>query len=312
MYKKQEIFEVKKFIVKLILLCFALVLADFIMGRTLKHYYFKINSGSLFHITFAIDSTNAETLVFGSSRAIHHYVPEIFSNELNTTFYNCGEDATGLIYSAALIKAVTARYKPKRILLDILPFEFSFDESDRLSKLLPYQDNPAIYPYILSISPYEKIKLVSQSYPFNSLVTSIISRNLSKDKVQTTEGYLELDGTIDSVKPLLSEEEGKIIHQKIKIYKDILNYLNQLHIPTYIVISPFYAEVVTSKSEVIAKKYCQTYKNVHFISFINRADYLKNYKLFKDFMHLNNFGAGKFSEELCEQIKIIEKKKGIK
>jgi hypothetical protein len=29
-------------------------------------------------------------------------------------------------------------------------------------------------------------------------------------------------------------------------------------------------------------------------------------------MHLNNFGAGQFSEELCEQIKIIEKKKGIK
>ncbi|MGN6264840.1 MAG: hypothetical protein ACTHM5_04160 [Ginsengibacter sp.] len=308
MHKRQEILEVKKFVFKFILLCFVLVLADFVIGKTLKHYYFKINSGSLFHITFAIDSTNAETLVFGSSRAIHHYVPKVFADELNTTFYNCGEDATGLIYSAALIKAVTARYKPKRILLDILPFEFSFSESDRLSKLLPYQDNPAIYPYILSISPYEKIKLVSQSYPFNSLATSIISRNLSKDKLQKTEGYLELDGTMDSVRPPLSEEEGKIIGQKINIYKDLLSYINQLNIPTYIVISPFYAEVLTSKSEGIAKKYCQTYKNVHFISFINRADYLKNHKLFKDFMHLNNFGASKFSKEICDQIKINEKK----
>ncbi|MEO6838345.1 MAG: hypothetical protein ABI185_08140 [Ginsengibacter sp.] len=256
-----------------------------------------------------IDSTKAETLVFGSSRASHQYVPKIFENQLNSTFYNCGCDGTGLIYEAAMIKAVISRYKPKRILIDILSFEFSYDESDRLSNLLPYQDNPAIYPYILDKSPYERIKLLSSSYPYNSLVTSIIVRNLKKnEKSPDTKGYLALNGTLDSVMPPLSNKEGKIIHKKIEIYENLLEYLNQLNIDTYIIISPFYNQIRTSKSEEIAKNLCLKYKNIHFISFLNDIDYLENYRLFKDFMHLNNTGAIKFSNELCTYIKTMEKK----
>lgn len=308
MNTNHQFLEFKKFAFKFIFLVCILVIADFIIGKTLKHYYFKINSGSLYNITFVIDSAKAETLVFGSSRASHQYVPKIFESQLNTTFYNCGNDGTGLIYEAALIKAVTTRYKPKRILIDILPDEFSFDESDRLSDLLPYHDNPAIYPYILDKSPYEGIKLLSQSYPYNSLVSSIILRNLKKSKkLQSLEGYLVLNGRMDSVKPPLSIKEVKIIRRKIEIYENLLEYLNQLNITSYIIISPLYTQVVKCKSEEIAKNLCQKYKNIHFISFLNRSDYLGNYKLFKDFMHLNNTGANKFSNELCTYINTTEK-----
>lgn len=309
MLKNSQFIEVKKFALKFIFLCCILVIADFIIGKTLNHYYFKIKSGSLYDITFAVDSTNAQTLVFGSSRANHHYVPDIFENQLNTTFYNCGSDGTGLIYEAAMIKAVTMRYKPKRILVDIQPGEFSFDESDRLSKLLPYHSNSAIYPYILDMSPYERLKLLSQSYPFNSLVTSIITRSLIKIKeIPNTKGYLRLDGTIDNVKPLVSTEEGKIIQKKVIVYENLLEYLNQLNINTYIIISPFYAQFGPNKSEKITKNIHQKYKNIHFISFLNRVDYLDNYKLFKDFAHLNNNGSIKFSNELCRFIIATETK----
>ena len=312
MQMTRQFSDVKKFVFKLILLACVLIIADFFLGKTLKHYYFKINSGPLYDITFVVDSTNAETLVFGSSRASHHYVPKVFENQLHTTFYNCGRDVTGLIYEAAMVKAVTARYKPKRILLDILPLEFSSDESDRLSDLLPYQDNPAIYPYILDKSPYEKIKLLSYSYPYNSLVSSIIIRNLKKnEKSEGTEGYLELDGTMDNVKPPILYEESKIIPRKIEIYKDLLEYLNKLDIPTYIIISPFYTPLATNKSEEIASNLCREYKNIHFVSFIKRTDYLKDYKLFKDFPHLNNTGAIKFSNEMCDYISATEQNSNI-
>lgn len=300
--------EVKKFALKFILLGFILVVSDFIIGKTLKYYYFKINSGSLYDITFVVDSTKAETLVFGSSRANHQYVPKIFENRLNTTFFNCGNDATGLIYEAAMINAVTARYKPKRILVDVLPDEFSFDESDRLSKLLPYQDNPAIYPFILEKSPYERFKLLSRSYPYNSLFSSIIFRNRKIDKtIPNTKGYFELNGIMDSIKPPISKKEGDIIHKKVEIYKNLLEYLNQLNITSYVIISPFYTQMSDDKSEKITQDLCKKYKNIHFISLLNDTNYLENYKLFKDFKHLNNTGAIKFSNELCTYINTTEK-----
>jgi hypothetical protein len=298
-----QLLQVKKFALRFILVLCILVIVDFIIGITLKYYYFKIKSGSLADITFAIDSTKAETLVFGSSHANHDYVPKVFENRLHTIFYNCGSDATGLVYEAALINAVTARYKPKRILLDVLPYEFSLDESDRLSKLLPYKDNQAIYPYLLEMSPYERIKLLSQSYPFNSLVTTIIIRNLTENKkVPNTAGYLPLSGTIDHADTSVFKEEGKIIYKKIGIYSNLLKRLNQLDIPVYIIISPLYIPSDQTKSQKIARDFCGPYKNVHFISYINDANYVGNSKLFKDFDHLNSQGATKFSDELSSYI----------
>lgn len=303
MRMNRQFIEAKKFASKFILLIFILVIADFILGKFLNHYYFKIQSGSLYDVTYAIDSAKAETLVFGSSHASHDYDPEIFEKRLNTSFYNCGSDATGLVYEAALIKVVTHRYKPKRILMDILPYEFTFDESDRLAKLLPYHDNPVIYPYLLEKSPYEKFKLLSKSYPYNSLVTSIIVRNLRKTKETSgTKGYLALDGTISGGETDMSLEKGEIIQNKIDIYRNILDYLENLNIPIYIIISPIYSRIAPTKSEKIAKALCQKYQNIHFISFVNNIEYLGKYKLFYDYDHLNKEGAEVFSNELCTYI----------
>lgn len=303
MLMNQQLLQVKKFALKFIFLFCILLIADFIIGTALKYYYFKIKSGSLAEITFAINSTKAETLVFGSSRATHDYVPKVFENKLHTSFYNCGCDATGLIYEAALINAATHRYKPKRILIDVLPYDFSFDESDRLSKLLPYKDNPRIYPYLAEISPYEHIKLLSQSYPFNSLVTSIIIRNLKKNKeVASTAGYSPLTGTIDYPDTSVLQEKSKIIPKKVAIFDNLLSHLNQLEIPVYVIISPLYILSDQTASEKITSNICKRYKNIQFVSFINNPEYLQNDKWFKDFGHLNNDGATKFSEELSSYI----------
>lgn len=309
MQVNHQLLEVKKFAFKFILLICIFVLADFIIGNVLKYYYFKINSGQFYNITFALDSTDAKTLVFGSSRASHHYIPKNFENQLNTTFFNCGCDDEGLIYEAAMIKAITARYMPKTILVDLLPNEFTIDKSDYLSKLLPYKDNSAIYPYILEKTPYERIKLLSKSYSFNSLFVDIIKGNLRKNqKMVDTKGHIALKNTMDSTKSRFYQgEEGNISYKKVGIYENLLQYLNETNITTYIIISPFYDPISTNRSPRIAENLCKKYKNIHFISFLH-ASYLENYKLYADRTHLNNRGAFKFSNELCTYIKASENK----
>ena len=43
-----------------------------------------------------MELTKADLLVFGSSRANHHYVPEVFEDSLKLTFYNTGKDGSGI------------------------------------------------------------------------------------------------------------------------------------------------------------------------------------------------------------------------
>ena len=303
-----QLSDLKKIAVKFAILFCILFTLDYTLGTTLKYYYFKNTSGLFYRTTYVIDSTSAETLVFGSSRANHHYVPQVFEDELNSTFYDCGRDGVGLIFEAALVKAVTKRYKPKRIILDLLPNEFSYDETDKLSPLLPYKNNPAIYPFILENSSFEPIKLLSRIYPYNSMLSTIIIGNLAinKKRREDMKGFIKLDGTMENVKPVKANDEyAKIILKKTIIFEDLLTYLNKMGIICYVMISPDYAVFNQNPTEKLAEEYCRN-NNVHFIDFINRQDYLGNYTLFHDPYHLNETGALKFSKEVCADIKTLE------
>lgn len=296
--------DVKKFLGKLAVLLFAIVVIDFVVGKVLTHYYFKISSGSYYNTTYAIDSTYAKTLVFGSSRANHHYVPVVFEKELKTSFYNCGHDGVGLVYETALIKAITSRYKPERIIMDILPGEFTFDESERLTLLLPYKTKPAIYPYLVEISSFEPLKLLSRCYPYNSLISPIIIGNIHKRPKDNDKGFEPLFGNIGNEAPRKTVESDTVLTKKVAVFDDLVNYLKSEGIICYLVISPDFAESQSITGRLIKEKIGNA-KNLHFVDFSHRSNYMKP-ALFFNTYHLNYTGAVEFSEELCNYIKYTE------
>jgi len=90
-----------------------LIISDFLIGKTLRYIYFNETSGLDYRTTFAIDSTKADIIVFGASRANHHYVPTIFQDSLKMTFYDVGRDGQSIFYHLAILKAILKRYTPK-------------------------------------------------------------------------------------------------------------------------------------------------------------------------------------------------------
>ena len=109
---------IKKIILNIIIVIGALFILDFGIGRTLRYFYFKETSGLHFRTTYAMEKTEADILIFGSSRANHHYVPEVFEDSLKMKFYNTGRDANGVFFQSAVLKSVLKRYKPKIIIYD--------------------------------------------------------------------------------------------------------------------------------------------------------------------------------------------------
>jgi hypothetical protein len=176
---------VKKLIYNFALVAIVVFVIDFSIGKTLRYYYFKETSGLHYRTTYSMEKTEAELLVLGSSRANHHYVPEIFEDELKMSFYNTGRDGSRLLYNYAVFRSILKRYTPKIIILDIGFDELYSDAEEyaRLSPLLPYYKNhPEIRDLIEKRSSFEKIKLLSNIYPFNSSLLAIAMGNLEVNK----------------------------------------------------------------------------------------------------------------------------------
>ena len=91
------------------------------------------------------------------------------------------------------------RYKPKIVVLDfnVEEFKLSPDNYDRIASLLPYYKNHLEVHSIIQLkSPYEKYKLLSKIYPFNSLLFTIAigatDYNKSREQINDENGYIPL------------------------------------------------------------------------------------------------------------------------
>lgn len=291
-------------IASLFLVC--LFICDQGIGYGLDYLYDNQRSGMFYRANYVVSKCKDQYLVFGSSRANHHYDPHVFELKTNSTFYNCGRDAQGIIYSCAMISAVIQRYSPELILIDVVPDEFTTTEEGRLGFLLPYYKHSAVRPYIRFNGPYENIKLWSAIYPYNSQLGSLMQGISAAREDQIYKGYLPLDGTMDmkveTNRALLSHHVDRA---KVKVLERILLKLEEKKIHSLLVISPYYGKTLSGLTDNLCKKFAARFEYTKFVNFSN--GYF-NHNLFKDNYHLNRLGAKQFSAELADTI-LTEKRK---
>jgi hypothetical protein len=302
---------IKLFLLRFILILSVTILFDFGIGTILKFCYFHQKSGATYRTTYAFDSTKAEVLVFGSSRASHHYVPEIFEASLHCTFYNTGSDGNFILYNSAIFKGITKRYKPRMIIFDIIPdeLEYSADSYDRLSSLLPYYYNhPEIRRIVNLRSRYEKIKLLSSIYPYNSLLVTIAIGQLefNKKRKPDNKGYIPLCYKMKNVK--LDTRQNEIIkhdfcidYNKVDALKEIISICKLKNIRLIFVKSPLFNFVHNSCYDLTFSKLCSE-TDISYFNFSNEKEFLNQPAYFADRSHLNEDGAKEFSKLLVAKI----------
>ncbi len=299
------------FFTKIFAFLFIVWIIDYSFGRVLDYFYFKQKTGFQYQTTYSIDKTKAEILIFGSSRANHHYDPAIFENCLNTTCYNTGRDGSFIFYNYAILKGVTKRYLPKTIILDFVKQEFeinSFDY-DRLSALLPYYNShPEIRTIVELKSDFEKFKLISQIYPFNSSIFTIayycFGKSDNTDELKM-KGYLPLTKTWNGIfKHKKSTPDGRyeLDKNKVNCFRRFLQECQNKHIKIYVIVSPY---LINSEhddySVLVAKEMSQKFGAV-FLDYSNDSSFTANTFLFADEDHLNTGGAKIFSTLIANKL----------
>ena len=297
----------KKLAINILLVGCTVFVLDLAIGKLLRHYYFTETSGLHFRSTYSMEKTHADILIFGSSRANHHYVPEIFEDSLKMSFYNTGRDGNGIFYQVALLHAVLARYTPKLIVLDYAgSFEKGQNEYDKISSLLPYyRTHPELRKVIEMKGPYEKYKLGSEIYPFNSQVLTITMGNMERNKHRNPDnkGYVELhtERTIEKerftdsiVKPMDSS--------KINALREFVALAKKSGARLVVIYSPLYQNLAIYPEVDICRDICRQEK-VTFFDYSRDPFFLNRGDLYFDPVHLNHEGALIFSRQIVSRLK---------
>lgn len=300
-----DIMIIKKLFFNLILVAAVIFTLDYAIGRALNYFYFKETAGDHYRTTYAMEKTNADILVVGSSRANHHYVPEIFEDSLKMNFYNAGRDANGIFYQSTLLKSVLRRYSPKLIIVDYFG-DFGKNENvmESPQTVLPYyRTHEEVKQSVIQRGFAEKIKMLSAIYPYNSIVLSIAMGNLKSNRNLDIKGYIPLyeewQSELDSVKDtrIIEIDSGKIEH-----FRELLAITKKSDARVLIVFSPIFQKAETRHEIDICKQICVDEK-ITFWDYSRDTLFLNDRHLFRDQFHLNDKGARIFSEKLVKRIK---------
>jgi len=299
-----------KFAYKLIILIAIMFLVDRIGGSIMAHYFEKEPLGDAAAFSHAIQNPSEEILIYGSSRAMHTYDPRVFEKELGLSCFNCGRNASTIIYHAAILPSALDRKgpSPKAIILDITPKELSWrsgeDGNDVLaSMILPYVNkNKQFEKMADELFPKELMKAkVSKLYPYNSMLLSII-RNYSAKGNDNIAGYVPLFGTKASRQPITLKINTEIDDYAKNKFEFFVREVTSRRIPLYIVVSPAYVNPFPdTKSEIATKEILARY-NVPLWDYSVDTAFRKR-KYFYDNIHLNEKGAAVFSEFIAKKIK---------
>lgn len=297
--------NMKKFLLRIVIFFVFLLVADIIAGIIFPLLINKAKGGDNWRNNYICNKANEDILVFGSSRAIHHYNPMIISDSMNMSCYNCGQDGNGIILNYGRYNMIMQRYMPKIVIYDIQPsFDLlgNDDNHKYLRCLKNYYDRNGIQKIFESVDETEKFKMMSNLYRYNSSFVQIVSDCISPQQSSGQNGYRPLYGEMDRMKISKKEE-----HKDVVYYDSLkLTYINRFinmskGVKLIFVISPTWNGMNSSDYKPI-QEICHD-KGILFINFANNPKYIHNYAYFKDGAHLNSKGADEFTKDFMNILK---------
>jgi len=257
---------------------------------------------------YICDQADEDVLVFGSSRAIHHYNPKIIADSLGMTCYNCGQDGNGSILNYGRLQLIYQRYCPQIIIYDVMPkYDLLAGEDNRrfLGWLRAYYNRPGIADIFKDIDSTEKYKMLSYMYRYNTKFIQIVSDYISPKWCEEYQGYRPLNKEMDIMKIRTNGKNTKILEfdeVKTGYLKRFIELSLSHDVKVVVVISPIYMGMDVKELSPIVE-YCNE-NDVLLIDYSNHPKYLYNNQYFCDGGHMNAKGADEFSKDLTKEIKL--------
>lgn len=292
-----------KYILIFVVLFFIL---DFITGLVMERIFPEITFGTYGKVNKSL-CAEEEILIFGSSRAQHHYDPEIIINETGMSCYNTGMGGYGLFYNYALLNELVAKHKPKIVILDLSSNVIVDPKSFlKLNIFMPYYFDYLSFSEIMKLDPdFSRFKTIFKTYVYNSTLYDYIRTAIPHDNQGN--GYRGLLPKLDTTtfKPMRLSPHETFGNIKKTYLNKFINTAIQHNIRLICIVSPTYEKFdvhnrIIGEMERIIKA-----KDVEFYDYSDFDKLYKKPEYFKDQLHMNVHGVEIFSREVSN-LRILE------
>ena len=295
----------KRFIFQ-IAIFFAIVFAiDFTVGKACTYFLNHAKGGDNGRNNYICNQVDTDILVFGSSRAFHHYNPTILMDSLGKSCYNCGQDGNGIILNYARYQLICQHYHPQLIIYDVSPkFDLLAGEDNHkyLNWIKAYYDKDGIAEVFEAVDHIEKYKMLCQMYRYNSNFIQIASDCIHPLQSEGINGFRPVDKDMDTMKINTNiEEQTNYQFDTLKI--SYITKMLELSPDTkfIFVVSPIWYGMNTTQLQPIID-ICKS-RDIPFFDFSNDPKYVHHNEYFYDGSHLNARGADEFTRDLIRYIK---------
>ena len=317
-------YEAKRFAAKLALFLVLVVATDRLTGEALAHLHNGTSEGTFGgQIHYALEQRN-DIVVFGSSRAVHHYVPDVIEPIIGHSVFNAGANAQSILYHYALQQMLLDEYKPKAIILDMNVMDIDPDSAaisaSRLGVLRPFRAHASVARMLDEVSLSERLRPVSKSYAYNSMLLQLMkfTRDPHADGIHRTRGYIPLTGStlareVRAQNPNVNERPTGT-ERPLADLGYVRKFVEDAHkegVPVIVVYGPLWdrdgfghdqrqRHLLGTYRALLAELNVSSVE----ISQHTHALFLDTEK-FSDHLHLNNDGARAFSELLAVQLRVL-------
>lgn len=154
-----------------------MIALDLTTGTVMDHINANTVKGDYGRNNYIATGTCADCLIFGSSRAIHHYDPEKITDAINLTCYNCGEDGMGIVTMFGRYQMIRQRHIPKLVIYDaVAGFDLGIDDMSKYIGWLRFyaEGNDSIAKLVENVDSTEKYKMWAKTYKYNSCFIDIV------------------------------------------------------------------------------------------------------------------------------------------
>ncbi len=285
-----------KYLVVFVVLFFAI---DLSFGWVMKSVFPGITFGTYGKVNKSLDA-GEQILIFGSSRAEHHYNPEIITGVTGKSCYNTGLGGYGLFYNYALFSELVEKHSPELVILDLSP-NVVVDPNAymKLNIFMPYYFDSPSFREIITLDPdFSRFKTFFKIYLYNSTLYDLVRGKVSGEKQGNGYKGLQPEMNTEAYRRMtLSESESMDAIKKVYLEK-FLDVAQSHDIRLICMISPTY-EKFDVNNRIIGE--LRTIITERGIEFYDYSDFDKLYRkpaYFKDQLHLNARGVEVFNHAL--------------
>ena len=293
----------KKFILHIILFCILLVCCDIVLGSGFRYLIAHAKGGDTGLCNLINNEIDDELIIFGSSRAMHHYDPSVFEDSLGLSCFNCARDGNGIILMYGVYKMISERYTPKVILYEVTPhFDLiTGDNHSFLPFLRYYYDRQGVDSIIWDIDSTERIKMLSNVFRYNMNVPQLVMDNIHPFAT-VGNGFRPMDKEMN-YEPIVKDKEEPIYSYDSMKLKHIEKLINDCQGKTQLVFlaSPLYkakSDKAFDPIKDIAAKH-----NIPFINHYCDTTFTTHKEYFYDSSHMNRRGAEAYSKVVAGEVR---------